>query len=159
MEVPSVMSQIDPELLRRPQSAGMSAHKHTTHSHSVRSLSPLRAPALMLVNGLGEARSLPSPVVGGHSDDDSWTSDDETTPPQHNHSKSLSVPSLFDSPVKMNGRRQGYSPSMSPTKPPLSPPKRSLSPPKMIFPSADGKPRPVSLFRIVDVESSERTSP
>jgi hypothetical protein len=153
------MPQIDPELLSRPQPADMSAHNHTTHSHPVRSMSPLRAPALMLVNGQGEAQSLPSPVVGRRSDDDSWTSDEETTPPHHNHSKSLSVPSLFDSPVKMNGRRRDYSPSMSPTKPPLSSRKRSLSPPKMIFPSTDGKPRPVFLFRIVDIEPSERTSP
>jgi len=109
--------------------------------HQVRTSSPLRAPKLMLVNGMGEISSIPSPIIGGDSDDELMSPDIETDS-RSQMLKGLSVPSLFDSPVKMNGTGGRYSPTMSPTRPPRSPPKRSSSPAKMIL-DTEGKPRPV----------------
>ena len=128
------------EPLRRTQSANPNLSPH--EDPFVRKSSPLRAPKLMLVNGSGEASSLPSPIIGNASDDDSCSSDVANPVLEHhlNHSKSLSVPNLFDPPSK--SRTRDYSPSMSPTKHRSSPPKRKLSPPKMIG-ATDGKPRPV----------------
>src|SRR2546423_14966518 len=107
--------------------------------HQTRTSSPLRAPKLMLVNGLGEISSMPSPIIGGNSDDELMSPEVEA-PSQV--LQGLSVPSLFDSPVKQNGSMGRYSPTMSPKRPPTSPPKRSSSPPKMIL-ETEGKPRPV----------------
>jgi hypothetical protein len=153
------------EPLRRTQSAHTTrphSDQYSLQSHSARNLSPLRAPTLMLVNGKGEISSLPSPIIGGISDDDSSSSDTET-PVQETirHVNSLLIPSKYESPIKSNQTRtKDYSPSMSPTKPPPSPPKRSLSPPKMILSTVEGKPRPVHSFKeIFDIESPKRASP
>ena len=128
------------EPLRRTQSANPPSQYDESF---VRKLSPLRAPTLMLVNGSGEESILPSPIVGRHSDDESFSSDIESPIQPIGHSKSLSVPNLFDSPTKSNGNRtRDYTPLMSPTRPPPSP-KRTLSPPKMIIATNEGKPRPV----------------
>src|SRR5271170_2165722 len=135
------------EPLRRTQSANIT-RPHLFHKlPSVRTPSPLHAPpTLMLDNGLGELSSIPSPIVDRDSDDDDEesTSDSDAFVQEHvGHSKSLSVPSMFDPPAKYD-RRRDYSPLPSPTRPPSSPPKRALSPPKMIL--ADSKPRPVWIF-------------
>src|ERR1700737_5155546 len=98
-----MMSQNPIEPLRRTQSAGGMSHSNSSHSHAV-GASPLRAPALMLVTGSGEIRSLPSPIVGGGSDNESLTSEDEMTY-NHNHSKTLSAPSVFDSHANHTGPR------------------------------------------------------
>ena len=132
-----------PEPLRRTQSANPTRPLHDPPL--ARKSSPFPAPRLMLINGSGEASSLPSPIVGNVSDDESFSSDAETPVLEHlgGHSKSLSVPSLLDSPSK--SRTRDYSPSISHTKPPLSSSKRNLSPPKMII-ATDRKPRPVLLL-------------
>lgn len=120
------------------------SHQHASLPSTMHTASPVRAPRLMLVNGLGEVSSLPSPIVGGNSDDDSLSDPDS---PLHEYPasppKSLSVPSIFDSPVKQGATRRDYSPSLTPIKPPPSPPKRTMSPPKMIVGGTEGKPRPV----------------
>lgn len=101
----------------------------------------------MLVNGMGEISSMPSPIIGGNSDEE--LSPDEVTGRETSQVlQGLSVPSLFDSPGKQNGGLGRYSPSMSPTRPPMSPPKRSSSPPKTIL-DTEGKPRPVHITPIV----------
>ena len=129
------------EPLRRTQSANPTRPPGPFGRKS----SPRGAPTLMLINGSGEASSLPSPVVGNKPDDESFSSDEETPVLDNHggHSKSLSVPSLFDSQSK--SRTRDYSPSMSHNKPPLSPAKRNLSPPKMMT-ATDRKPRPVLSF-------------
>jgi hypothetical protein len=127
--------------LRRTQSA-QAARPPTLHDPIVRNSPPLRAPPrLMLVNGKGEVSKMPSPIVDRMSDDDTSSSSETETPIQEHmgHVQSLSVPSLFDSPVKPNFARRDY----SPTRVPGSPPKRTLSPPKMIVGTNEGKPRPV----------------
>jgi hypothetical protein len=127
------------EPLRRTQSANPTRSPHDPPF--VRKSSPV-APTLMLINGSGEASSLPSPIGGAVSDDRSFPSDAETPVLEHygDDSKSLSVPGLLGSPSK--SRTRDYSPSISRTNPPLSLPKRNLSPPKMVI-ATDSKPRPV----------------
>jgi hypothetical protein len=129
----------------RHSRASASPRQHPPPSaspHQARTSSPLRAPKLMLVNGMGQMTSMPSPIIGGNSDDEPM-SPDTTTQTQSQVLQGLSVPSLFDSPVKQNGGVGRYSPSTSPIRPPTSPPKRSSSPSKMIL-DAEGKPRPVN---------------
>lgn len=111
----------------------------TSTPHHTRTSSPLRAPKLMLVNGLGEISSMPSPIIGGNSDDELMSPEVEAS---SQVLQGLSVPSPFDSPAKQNGAMGRYSPTMSPKRPPASPPKRSSSPPKMML-ETEGKPRPV----------------
>jgi len=153
------------EPLRRTQSATptrQSTNASHSHSHTVRNSSPLRAPALMLINGSGEMCSMPSPIVGGVSDDDDSILGEDDSLARGNDVNALSVPSLFDSPVKSsNHRPRDYSPSFSPMNPPPSPPKRAVSPSKMSAGSAEGKPRPVWRLQRspTDVEPSERTPP
>src|SRR5271170_596184 len=127
--------------LRRTQSA-QAGRPPTLHDPIVPNSTPLQAPPrLMLVNGKGEVSKMPSPIVDRMSDDDISSSSETETPIQEHigHVKSLSVPSLFDSPVKPNFARRDY----SPTRVPASPPRRTLSPPKMILGTNEGKPRPV----------------
>jgi hypothetical protein len=130
------------EPLRQTQSANPA---RSPRDPFVRKSSPRGAPTLMLINGSGEASSLPSPIVKNESDDESFSSDEETPVLDNHggHSKSLSVPGLFDSESK--SRTRDYSPSISHNKPPLAPAKRNLSPPKMMIPT-DRKPRPVLSF-------------
>lgn len=130
------------EPLRRTQSAQV-ARPHSLHD-PVDRISPFGAPPrLMLVNGRGEVSKMPSPIVDRVSDDGMPSSSETDTPIQEHigHAKSLSVPSIFDSPMKANGTRRDY----SPTRIPASPPRRTLSPPKMIVGTNEGKPRPVRL--------------
>jgi hypothetical protein len=127
------------EPLRLTQSASP-----TRDSSFVSKSSPVRAPTLMLVNGFGEACSLPSPIVDTLSDDENSLSSETVTPvPEHViHSKSLSVPNVLDPPTK--SRTKNYYPMKTPS----SPPKRSLSPPKMIIANTESKPRPVDTVRV-----------
>jgi hypothetical protein len=132
------------EPLRRTQSANV-ARPHSLYDPLIRNSSPLRAPPrLMLVNGQGEVSKMPSPIYDNMEDEDTTSSSEsESHVHEHrNHAKSLSVPSILDSPMKTNGIRRDY----SPTRVPASPPKRTLSPPKMILATNEGKPRPVSLI-------------
>lgn len=122
-----------------PSSKSWRPYPPSPRPHQTRTSSPLRAPKLMLVNGLGEISSMPSPIIGGNSDDELMSPEIETS---SQVLQGLSVPSLFDSPVKQNGGMGRYSPTISPMRPPTSPPKRSSSPPKIIL-ETEGKPRPV----------------
>ena len=129
----------------------------------LRNSSPLRAPRLMLDNGLGEITSLASPVFGESQDDESLCSDAE--PPEHvcitDQKSCLSVPTTFDYPLKLNGTRaRDYLPSISPQVPRSSPSKRSVSPPKTIDSVCEGKRRPVPIpFEdLTDVEPSTSAS-
>ena len=82
--------------MRRTQSANSTRSPHDPPF--VRKSSPVRAPTLMLINGSGEASSLPSPIGGAVSDDRSFSSDAETPVLEHygGHSKSLSVPAFIE---------------------------------------------------------------
>jgi len=142
------MKQSEP--LRRTQSARTTSSQESSNLpeyHTPHHPPPLNAPRLMLVNGSGEVSSLPSPIVGGLTDDESSSSDVDT-PVQvnSNHVTTLAVPSQFDSPFNPTStpKRRDYSPVLSPGNRPVSPPKRSLSPSKMILANSEGKPRPVS---------------
>ena len=130
------------EPVRRTQSANATRQVPPPEASGSHTPQPFRAPKLMLVNGLGQVSSLPSPIVGKSSDDEDSTLSEPETPvlEDSNHHKTLSVPNIFESPVKSKPR--DYSPSLSPMKPPPSPPKRSLSPTKTIIASNEGKPRP-----------------
>jgi len=133
------------EPLRRSQSATESGKESSLQPAPGFADIATRAPKpkLMLINGLGEVSSIPSPVAVGKqpssSDEDSTLSQPDTPTQETSHQRQLSVPSIFDSPVR--SRQRDYSPRISPMKPPPSPPKRSLSPPKMVI-SNEGKQRP-----------------
>jgi len=143
------------EPLRRTQSVGPATCDNLP---CLRKSSPPPAPALMLVNGAGEATTLPSPVVGHQhrrdeddEDGDGLTSDSDIMSPivmdhapssPRSHSKSLSVPTLFDASVRVNNGslRRDYSPIRSSILPPPPPsPRRTGSPQKTPNGSNDGK--------------------
>jgi hypothetical protein len=135
------------EPLRRTQSAN--AATRDLHP-GLRNPSPLRAPALMLVNGAGEASKLPSPIFGNSQEDDEDRFSEmgspvdldfavPVSPSGKSHSKSLSVPTLMEAPLRVNGN---YSPLRSPVGPPPPSPKRTGSPPKL-FNDGKNKARPV----------------
>ena len=152
--------------MRRTQSVGPATRDDLP---SLGKSLPPHAPALMFVNGAGETTTLPSPVVGHqhlHDDDDGLTSDSDTMSPivtdhapstPRSHCKSLSVPTLFDVPARVNGGlRREYSPILSPIPPPPPSPRRSGSPSKALIGSSDGKnkARPVwtpSPFNGIDI--------
>jgi hypothetical protein len=134
------------EPLRRTQSANAATRDLLP---ALRNPSPLRAPTLMLVNGAGEASKLPSPIVGNslrlEEDDDRFSEmgspvDLDFTVPVSpfgkSHSKSLSVPTLMEAPLRVNGN---YSPLRSPMGPPPPSPKRTGSPPRLFLGGNDGK--------------------
>jgi len=137
------------EPMRRTQSVGPAACDDLP---SLGKSLPLHVPALKLVNGAGEATTLPSPVVGHqhlHDEDDGLTSDSDMMSPimmdhapstPRSHCKSLSVPTLFDVPVRVNGGlRRDHSPILAPIPPPPPSPRRTESPPKRVIGSNDGK--------------------